>query len=111
MSIAVASRKDFGVAEGEKLPDLSMVRVSDHQSTSARYSTPPGMFVDLAPVHVHDARPAWTTIGAEIGGDLRWMYVDSVPISFWRLTNPEDGLPESHWTGADVSRSAKWCSM
>ena len=48
-------RAAFGVSESEKLPDLSMVRVSD-LVTFARYSTPPGMFVDLAPVHVmsHD---------------------------------------------------------
>ena len=48
---AASLRTDFGVAEDEKLPDVSMFRMSD-LATFARYSTPPGMFVDLAPVHV-----------------------------------------------------------
>ena len=41
-------RDDFGITEGEKLPDMSMVRMAD-LVTLGRYSTPPGMFVDLAP--------------------------------------------------------------
>ena len=61
-------RAAFGVSDGEKLPDLSMVRVSD-LVTFARYSTPPGMFVDLAPVHVL-SQTSLATIGAEIGSDL-----------------------------------------
>src|SRR6476661_6149738 len=39
-------RAAFGVADDEKLPDLSMVRMSD-MVNFMRYSTPPGMFVDL----------------------------------------------------------------
>ena len=58
-------RAAFGVSEGEKLPDFSMMRISD-LVTFARYSTPPGMFVDLAPVHVL-TKTSLATIGSEIG--------------------------------------------
>jgi uncharacterized protein YcbX len=99
MSIA-ALRKDFGITEGEKFPDMSMFRVTD-LTTLARYSTPPGMFVDLAPVHVM-TQTSLRTIGAELGGD-------DVDVRRFRpnillaLNNPEDGLPESRWTGGRLS--------
>src|SRR5689334_10873970 len=44
-------RAAFGLADDDKLPDLSMMRFSDMVNFT-RYSTPPGMFVDLAPLHV-----------------------------------------------------------
>ena len=99
MSIA-ALRKDFGVAEGEKFPDMSMFRVAD-LTLLGRYSTPPGMFVDLAPIHVM-TRTSLQTIGAELGGDD----VDARrfrPNILLALNNPEDGLPESQWTGGTLS--------
>lgn len=101
MSIA-ALRKDFGIAEGEKFPDMSMLRVTD-LTLLGRYSTPPGMFVDLAPVHVM-TKTSLATIGAELGGDP-----DAVDARRFRpnilltLANPEDGLPESQWTGGRLS--------
>ncbi len=99
MSIA-ALRKDFGITEGEKFPDMSMFRVAD-LTTLARYSTPPGMFVDLAPVHVM-TQTSLQTIGAELGGD-------DVDVRRFRpnillaLNNPDDELPESKWTGGHLS--------
>jgi uncharacterized protein len=99
LSIA-ALRKDFGVTDGEKFPDVSMFRVAD-LATFARYSTPPGMFVDLAPVHVM-SETSLETIGAELGGD-------DVDVRRFRpnvvmaLDDPGDGLPESHWTGAHLT--------
>ncbi|MDV3132693.1 MOSC domain-containing protein [Mycobacterium sp. 29Ha] len=101
MSIA-ALRKDFGIAEGEKFPDMSMLRVTD-LTLLGRYSTPPGMFVDLAPVHVM-TKTSLATIGAELGGDP-----DAVDVRRFRpnilltVANPEDGLPESQWTGGRLS--------
>jgi uncharacterized protein YcbX len=89
-------RAAFGVADEEKLPDLSMVRVSDLVNFT-RYSTPPGMFVDLAPVHVL-SQTSLATIGAEIGSDLDVRRFR--PNVLLALDNPDDGLPESHWTGA-----------
>lgn len=92
-------RSAFGVTDDEKLPDLSMVRVSDLVNF-ARYSTPPGMFVDLAPVHVL-SQTSLATIGAEIGTELDVRRFR--PNVLLALENPDDGLPESHWTGANLT--------
>ncbi len=91
-------RAAFGMSEDEKLPDLSMVRVSDMVNFT-RYSTPPGMFVDLAPVHVL-TKTSLATIGAEIGSDLDVRRFR--PNVLVALDNPDDGLPESQWTGAQL---------
>jgi uncharacterized protein YcbX len=92
-------RTAFGVAEDEKLPDLSMFGISD-MVTFARYSTPPGMFVDLAPIHVL-SKTSLATIGAEVGEDLDVRRFR--PNVLLALENPDDGLPESHWTGAHLT--------
>jgi uncharacterized protein YcbX len=89
-------RASFGVADDEKLPDLSMMRVSD-LATLTRYSTPPGTFVDLAPVHVL-SQTSLATIGAEIGSDLDVRRFR--PNVLLGLDDPDDDLPESQWTGA-----------
>jgi uncharacterized protein len=91
-------RASFGVADDEKLPDLSMVRVSDMVNFT-RYSTPPGTFVDLAPVHVL-SQTSLATIGAEIGSELDVRRFR--PNVLLALDDPDDGLPESHWTGSRV---------
>jgi uncharacterized protein len=92
-------RADFGIVEGEKLPDASMMRLSD-LVTFARYSTPPGMFVDLAPVHVM-SQTSLATIGAEIGADVDVRRFR--PNVLLALDNPDDDLPESHWTGVRLT--------
>jgi uncharacterized protein len=91
-------RADFGVAEGEELPDFSMFRMSE-LLTLGRYSTPPGMFVDLAPVHVL-TETSLTTISAEVGDELdRRRFRPNIMLA---LDNTEEDLPESHWVGARV---------
>ncbi|AGB25933.1 putative Fe-S protein [Mycobacterium sp. JS623] len=92
-------RSAFGMSDDEKLPDLSMVRVSDMVNFT-RYSTPPGMFVDLAPIHVL-TKTSLATIGAEVGSDLNVRRFR--PNVLLALDNPEDELPESHWTGANLA--------
>ena len=92
-------RAAFGVSNGEKLPDFSMVRVSD-LVTLARYSTPPGMFVDLAPVHVL-SQTSLATIGAEIGRDMDVRRFR--PNVLLALDDSEEELPESRWTGAHLA--------
>jgi uncharacterized protein YcbX len=92
-------RAAFGLAEDEKLPDLSMFSLSD-LVTLARYATPPGMFVDLAPLHVL-SQTSLATIGAEIGSDLEVRRFR--PNVVLALDDPDDGLPESHWTGARLT--------
>jgi uncharacterized protein YcbX len=99
MSIS-ALRKDFGVTDDEKFPDMSMFRVTD-LATLARYSTPPAMFVDLAPVHVM-TQTSLRTIGAELDDD-------PVDVRRFRpnilvaLDTPEHELPESQWTGGHLT--------
>lgn len=100
-SMSIASlRTDFGVAADEKLPDLSMLRVAD-LLTFARYSTPPGMFVDLAPVHVM-TRTSLATIGAGLDGgevDVRRFR----PNVLLTLDAPAEALPEHTWTGGHLA--------
>lgn len=48
---AAQVRKDFGLAEDEPLPDTSVFAPKDI-ITLARFSTPPGSFADLSPVHL-----------------------------------------------------------
>jgi len=94
-----ALQADFGIAEGEKLPDFSMIPMAD-LLTLGRYSTPPGMFVDLAPVHVL-TQTSLATIGAEIGDELdvrRFRPNVVVALDF-----PEDEFPETRWLGAQVT--------
>lgn len=93
-------RSDFGIADGGTLPNLSMMRISDLTLLS-RYSTPPGMFVDLAPVHVM-SRTSLATIGAALDGgevDVRRFR----PNVLLALDDPADGLPESQWTGGHLT--------
>jgi uncharacterized protein YcbX len=92
-------RAAFGLSDDEKLPDLSMVRVSDMVNFT-RYSTPPGMFVDLAPIHVL-TKTSLATIGAEVGSDLDVRRFR--PNVLLALHNPSEELPESHWTGSRLT--------
>jgi uncharacterized protein YcbX len=92
-------RAAFGLSDHEKLPDLSMMRVSDMVNFT-RYSTPPGMFVDLAPVHVL-TKTSLATIGSELGTELDVRRFR--PNVLVTVDNPDDGLPESHWTGAHLA--------
>ncbi|WP_199177949.1 MOSC domain-containing protein [Mycobacterium hubeiense] len=92
-------RRDFGVTDEEKFPDISMFRMSD-MAMFARYSTPPGMFVDLAPVHVL-SQTSLATIGAEIGTELDPRRFR--PNVLLALDDSDEDLPESGWTGARLT--------
>lgn len=98
ISIA-AYRQDFGIADDEGFPDVSMFRMSDLAMLS-RYSTPPGMFVDLAPVHVM-SQASLATIAAEVGEDVDVRRFR--PNVVLMLDDPDDGLPETHWTGGHLT--------
>ncbi|KUI21834.1 sulfurase [Mycobacterium sp. GA-1285] len=93
-------RADFGIDQGERLPDVSMFRIAD-LATFARYSTPPGMFVDLAPVHVLSTT-SLSTIGAEVDGDPLDVrrFRPNVLVA---LEDSFDGLPERQWTGGHLT--------
>jgi uncharacterized protein YcbX len=92
-------RAGFGVTDGEKLPDVSMMRVSD-LVTLAQYSTPPGTFVDLAPVHVL-SQTSMETIGAEIGGEVDVRRFR--PNVLLALDHSKEDFPEARWTGAHLT--------
>jgi hypothetical protein len=94
-----ALRDDFGVTEGEKLPDLSMIRMAD-LLTLGRYSTPPGTFVDLAPVHVM-TKTSLTTIAADVGEDVDVRRFR--PNVLVALDDTNEELPEAQWVGAQVT--------
>ncbi|MGE2722103.1 MOSC domain-containing protein [Mycolicibacterium celeriflavum] len=93
-------RTDFGVDDGERLPDVSMFRIAD-LAMFARFSTPPGMFVDLAPIHVMTTT-SLSTVGAEVDGDPLDVrrFRPNVLIA---LDEPVDGLPETQWTGGHLT--------
>jgi uncharacterized protein YcbX len=67
--------------------------------TLGRYSTPPGTFVDLAPVHVLTTT-SLAAIGAEVGDELDVRRFR--PNIFVALEDPTGELPESQWVGAHV---------
>jgi hypothetical protein len=94
-----ALRDDFGVTEDEKLPDLSVIRMAD-LLTLGRYSTPPGTFVDLAPVHVM-TKTSLTTIAADVGEDVDVRRFR--PNVLVALDNTSEELPEAQWVGAQVT--------
>ncbi|MCT7657802.1 MOSC domain-containing protein [Mycobacterium deserti] len=92
-------RADFGVAEGEQPPDFALFPMAD-LLTLGRYSTPPGMFVDLAPVHVMTTT-SLATIGAEVGHELDVRrFRPNVSIA---LDDPDGELPETQWVGAKTT--------
>ena len=93
-----AMRADLDLADDEKLPDTSMVPIAD-MLTLSRYSTPPGMFVDLAPVHVL-TETSVATIGAQMGDSLDVRRFR--PNIIVRLDAADDGLPETEWVGATL---------
>jgi uncharacterized protein YcbX len=90
-----AVRSDLGVADGEELPDTSIVPIADMLMLS-RYSTPPGTFVDLGPVHVLTTT-SLQTIGSEVGHDLDTRRFR--PNVLVELHEPEADLPETAWIG------------
>lgn len=90
-------RRDFGLAESEKLFDTSIFSLRE-VATLARYSTPPGTFVDLSPVHVLS-----TTSLASLSADGKPLdprrFRPNVLID---IDRPETEYPEAAWTGARV---------
>ncbi|MCV7282532.1 MOSC domain-containing protein [Mycolicibacterium flavescens] len=98
---AIASaqlRADFGVTDGEKLPDLAKFPMFELLKLG-RYSTAPGMFVDLAPVHVMTTSSV-AAIADQIGDDVDVRrFRPNVLIS---LEDPDGDLPEAQWVGAEA---------
>lgn len=95
---AAQVRSDFGLGAAEDLPDTSVFSTRDI-ITLARFSTPPGTFADLSPVHLLST------------ASLRQLSVDGVPYDVRRFRPnvlvdvPEGGreFPETDWVGNELS--------
>jgi uncharacterized protein len=94
---AAQLRKDFGLDDTEPLPDTSVFSTRD-VVTLARFSTPPGTFVDLSPVHLLST------------ASLRALSPDGEPYDVRRfrpnvlvdVTEPDQEFPESAWVGGEL---------
>jgi uncharacterized protein YcbX len=91
-------RRDFGMAESEPLPDTSVFSAKQIL-TLARFSTPPGTFVDLSPVHMLSS----TSLASLAAGDEAYDVRRFRPNVLIDVEQPEGEFPEAAWVGADVA--------
>ncbi|MEW5808242.1 MAG: MOSC N-terminal beta barrel domain-containing protein [Actinomycetota bacterium] len=89
-------RRDFGLGDTDELPDTS-VFTTRQMITLARYSTPPGTFVDLSPVHVLSTASLRSLSEGDTPYDVR-RFRPNVLVD---LDSP-DPFPESAWVGGEV---------
>lgn len=90
-------RRDFGLSASEPLPDTT-VFTTKQILTLARFSTPPGTFVDLGPVHLLSS------------SSLKSLSCDDEPYSVRRfrpnvlvdVESRDVEFPEAAWVGGDV---------
>ena len=92
-------RKDFGLTDGDKLIDTSIFSLRE-VTTLARFSTPPGTFVDLSPVHLLSTTSLASLSPDGNGFDAR-RFRPNIVIDI-AVENDEAAkqFPESEWTGA-----------
>jgi uncharacterized protein YcbX len=95
---AAQVRKDFGLGDTEALPDTSVFSTKDI-ITLARYSTPPGAFVDLSPVHLMTTASLRDLSPDENPYDVRRFR----PNVLVEVTEPDREFPESAWVGGRLS--------
>jgi len=96
-------RRDFGLTDTDKLPDTSIFSMKE-VATLARFSTPPGTFVDLSPVHLLSTTSMTSLSGAGDGLDAR-RFRPNVRVD---IAHAATDFPEAGWTGArlDVGGAA-----
>ena len=90
-------RRDFGLSESEALPDTS-VFTPKQVLTLARFSTPPGTFVDLSPVHLLSTASLASLSADGAGYDVRRFR----PNILVAVDEPAPDFPEAEWVGATV---------
>jgi uncharacterized protein YcbX len=90
-------RRDFGLSESEALPDTS-VFTTKQVLTLARFSTPPGTFVDLSPVHLLSTASLASLSADGAGYDVRRFR----PNILVAVDEPAPDFPEAEWVGATV---------
>ena len=87
-------RQDFGLSDSEPLPDTSVFSPK-HLMTLARFSTPPGTFVDLSPLHLLTTTSMQSLSADGAGYDVRRFR----PNVLLEVDDPEDAFPEANWVG------------
>ena len=91
-------REDFGLNDTEALPDASAFSTKDI-ITLARYSTPPGAFVDLSPLHVLTTASLTDLSADGTAYDVR-RFRPNVLVD---TPTPEREFPESEWAGGELT--------
>lgn len=90
-------RKDFGLSDAEPLPDTSVFSTKD-VITLARYSTPPGAFYDLSPVHLMTTASLRDLAPDDKGYDVR-RFRPNVLVD---AGDADREFPESAWVGGTL---------
>ncbi len=94
---AAEVRRDFGLDDSEALPDTS-VFTTKQILTLARFSTPPGTFVDLSAMHLMSTTSLASLSPDGAGYDVRRFR----PTVLVAVAEPDDDYPETAWVGATV---------
>jgi uncharacterized protein YcbX len=94
---AAEVRRDFGLSESEALPDTTVFSTKQIL-TLARFSTPPGTFVDLGPVHLMSS----VSLASLSAGDEPYSVRRFRPNVLVDVERPDSDFPESAWVGGDV---------
>jgi uncharacterized protein len=90
-------RRDFGLDRSETLPDTT-VFTTKQVLTLARFSTPPGTFVDLSAVHLLSTSSLRSLSAGGEGYDVR-RFRPNVLVA---VDEPQCEFPEAGWVGATV---------
>lgn len=90
-------RNDFGLDDTEALPDTSVFSTRD-VITLARYSTPPGTFVDLSPIHLMSSVSLKSIAAQDDPDDVR-RFRPNIVVD---VAKPDSEYPEAAWVGGDV---------
>ena len=94
---AAEVRRDFGLLESEPLPDTT-VFTPKQLMTLARFSTPPGTFVDLGPVHLMSSTSLASLSASDEPYDVRRFR----PNILVDVDQTDEDFPETAWVGGDV---------
>jgi uncharacterized protein YcbX len=91
-------RRDFGLSDSDALPDTSAF-TPKQLMTLARFSTPPGTFVDLSPLHLLTTTSMRSLSADGAGYDVRRFR----PNVLLEVDDAESGFPEANWVGATLT--------
>lgn len=94
---AAQVRKDFGLGDADALPDTSVFSTKDI-ITLARFSTPPGAFHDLSPVHLMTTASLRDLSPDGVGYDVRRFR----PNLLVDVAEEQVEFPESAWVGGEL---------